>query len=151
MLSGVVPAGGPEWIDLIGSYGVLEHSDVISLHAFPGTWSARRIGWAYLLMRVNQILRRHSSHRPIWISEASYSTMRRRGRRSLEHEYRQTREGDEAGILRIDFASTESEGLEPISWGQVFDTFERSKLAFLYQEEIGSGQTSRFFKFGRRD
>jgi CDP-paratose 2-epimerase len=89
VLSGVVPAGGPEWIDLMGSYGVLDHSDVISLHAFPGTWSARRIGWAYLLMRVNQVLRRHSIHRPIWISEASYSTMRRRGRRSFEHEYRQ--------------------------------------------------------------
>lgn len=62
-----------------------------------------------------------------------------------------TREGDEAGILRIDFESTEAEGLERISWEQFFETFEQSKLAFLYQDETEGGQTSRFFKLVRRD
>jgi hypothetical protein len=62
-----------------------------------------------------------------------------------------TREGDEAGILRIDFESTQAEGLERISWEQFFRTFEESELAFLYQDETESGGTSRFFKLVRRD
>lgn len=62
-----------------------------------------------------------------------------------------TREGEDAGILRIDFESTESEGLERITWEQFFETFEDSKLAFLYQHETEGGQTSRFFKLVRRD
>ena len=62
-----------------------------------------------------------------------------------------TREGDEAGILRIDFESTEAEGLERISWEQFFKTFEESRLAFLYQDRTESGDTSRFFKLVRRD
>lgn len=62
-----------------------------------------------------------------------------------------TREGDEAGILRIDFEGTKAEGLERISWEQFFETFEQSKLAFLYQHETESGQSSRFFKLVRRD
>jgi hypothetical protein len=61
-----------------------------------------------------------------------------------------SREG-EAGILRMDFDSTESEGPEPISWEQSSDPFERSKLAFLDQKEIGGGQTSRFDTLVRRD
>jgi hypothetical protein len=61
-----------------------------------------------------------------------------------------TREGDEAGILRIDFESTQAEGLERI-WEQFFRTFEESELAFLYQDETESGGTSRFFKLVRRD
>ena len=89
VLAGIIPAGGPEWIDLMGSYGVLEHSDVVALHGFPGTWLRKRIGWKRLLERVNAALRRHGKHCPIWICEASYSTMRRRDRRSLEHEFRQ--------------------------------------------------------------
>ena len=62
-----------------------------------------------------------------------------------------TREGDDAGILRIDFESTKSEGLERINWEQFFETFEQAKLAFLYQHETEHGQTSRFFKLVRRD
>jgi hypothetical protein len=59
--------------------------------------------------------------------------------------------GDDPGILRIDFEGTEPEGLERIDWHEFFDKFEESKLAFLYQEKIKSGEVSRFFKFVRRD
>lgn len=62
-----------------------------------------------------------------------------------------TREGDEAGILRIDFESTKAEGLERISWEQFFRTFEESRLAFLYQDRTEDGNASRFFKLVRRD
>lgn len=62
-----------------------------------------------------------------------------------------TREGDDAGVLRIDFESTEAAGLERISWEQFFRTFEEARLAFLYQDRTDDGSTSRFFKLVRRD
>ena len=52
-----------------------------------------------------------------------------------------TREGDDAGILRIDCESTE----------QFFRAFEESRLAFLCQDRTEGGGTSRFFKLVRRD
>jgi CDP-paratose 2-epimerase len=89
VLAGVIPAGGPQWIDQMRGHGVLEHTDLLAVHGFPGTWLPRRIGWRHLLERADQVLRRHGMRCPIWICEASYSTMRRPGRRSLEHEFRQ--------------------------------------------------------------
>ncbi|CCJ08468.1 hypothetical protein [Methylocystis sp. SC2] len=52
----------------------------------------------------------------------------------------------DAGLLRVDFGPAE-EGLEKISWTEFFETFERNKLAFLYQDE----DDSRFNKLIRRD
>lgn len=51
----------------------------------------------------------------------------------------------DAGLLRVDFGPQE-ERLEKISWAEFFETFERNKLAFLYQEE----DDSRFNKLIRR-
>lgn len=59
-----------------------------------------------------------------------------------------TKEGDEPGLLRIDFPDYSGERtLEAISWEEFFDKFDREHLAFLYQEETDDGQTSRFCKF----
>jgi len=55
-------------------------------------------------------------------------------------------EGDEAGILRIDFGDPE-ESPEKILWERFFDKFENSKLALQYHDETRDGATSRFFKF----
>lgn len=60
-----------------------------------------------------------------------------------------TRSGDDAGILRIDFAEP-TPSLEEISWDEFFKKFDEHKLAFLYREETKDGQTSRFFKFVAR-
>jgi hypothetical protein len=60
------------------------------------------------------------------------------------------RSGDDTGILRIAF-DTDQEALEPITWDEFFDKFERENLAFLYQEQTRDGKTSRFFKFVNRD
>jgi hypothetical protein len=54
--------------------------------------------------------------------------------------------GEDAGILRIDFGEPE-EGLTEISWDEWFETFDRSALAFLYQDE----PESRFNKLVSRD
>src|SRR3546814_2966029 len=62
-----------------------------------------------------------------------------------------THSGGDAGILRIDFPGNESEGLEEISWEAFFEKFEKEKLAFLYQDQTGGGDTSRFFKFVQRE
>ena len=53
------------------------------------------------------------------------------------------------GILRFDFGE-DDEKLEETSWEEFFQIFEDSNLALLHQDEIGSGQTSRFFKFVAR-
>ena len=55
-----------------------------------------------------------------------------------------------AGILRIDFGEPD-ESLEEISWEEFFDTFEKHKLALLYEDSIPGRQQSRFSKFVHRD
>ncbi|RPI23994.1 MAG: hypothetical protein EHM70_21810 [Chloroflexota bacterium] len=59
---------------------------------------------------------------------------------------------DDPGLLRIDFEGySGKESLERISWEEFFEKFEEKKLAFLYQDETKSGETSRFSKFVSRD
>jgi hypothetical protein len=63
---------------------------------------------------------------------------------------RGTRDGD-SGVLRIDFPGGAGEDeLEPVSWDEWFEIFDRNQLAFLYQEEKASGEGSTFFKLVRR-
>lgn len=58
----------------------------------------------------------------------------------------------EPGILRINFPGFSGEDtLEDISWESFFEAFDRNNLAFLYQEELKSGEPSRFFKLVRRE
>lgn len=64
-----------------------------------------------------------------------------------------TGNGDEAGVLRINFdepGGDDDDRLEDISWDEFFDKFEESKLAFLHQDTTSGGQESRFFKFVSR-
>jgi hypothetical protein len=54
----------------------------------------------------------------------------------------------DAGLLRIDFPGFSGEDtLEPVSWDEWFEGFERNRLAFLYQDE----PESRFNKLVSRD
>jgi hypothetical protein len=63
-----------------------------------------------------------------------------------------TKSGSTAGVLRIDFpGGTGEDKLEHIDWDGWFDKFDKSKLAFLYQEHKASGEDSTFFKLVRRD
>ncbi|HKP38945.1 MAG TPA: hypothetical protein VJT71_18955 [Pyrinomonadaceae bacterium] len=51
------------------------------------------------------------------------------------------------GVLRIDYPGySGEETLEPISWSEFFEGFERNNLAFLYQDESPDGAESRFSK-----
>jgi hypothetical protein len=61
------------------------------------------------------------------------------------------RDGD-VGIIRIDFPGYSGEGtLKPISWEEWFDKFDRSNLAFTYQETTARGQKSNFNKLVGRE
>ncbi|GAB3533746.1 hypothetical protein GCM10027403_08280 [Arthrobacter tecti] len=62
-----------------------------------------------------------------------------------------TEGNDDAGVLRIDFPGGAGEdSLEHISWDEWFEKFDDNKLAFLYQEEKASGESSTFFKLVNR-
>ena len=53
----------------------------------------------------------------------------------------------ETEVLRIDYPGfSGEESLEEISWEKFFDAFEKNGLAFLYQDKLESGETSRFSK-----
>lgn len=63
-----------------------------------------------------------------------------------------TGDRDDPGLLRIDFPGySGDESLEQISWDEFFEKFDEKHLAFLFQDKLKSGETSRFFKFVRRD
>jgi hypothetical protein len=65
---------------------------------------------------------------------------------------RGTDDGDEAGVLRIDFpGGAGEEQLEHISWDEWLAKFDKNELAFLYQQEKASGEDSTFFKLVSRD
>lgn len=55
-------------------------------------------------------------------------------------------ERSDSCLLRIDYPGFGGEGrLEPIEWDEFFDTFDKNKLAFVYQE-TKDGNPSRFSK-----
>ena len=63
-----------------------------------------------------------------------------------------TENGDDPGVLRIDFPGyTGEDSLRQISWEQFFDKLEKEQLAFLYQEETKDGSESRFSKLTNRE
>ncbi|HET8600960.1 MAG TPA: hypothetical protein VFL99_11595 [Segeticoccus sp.] len=64
---------------------------------------------------------------------------------------RDTSQGSDPGVLRIDFPGGTGEGeLEHLSWDDWFEKFDDNELAFLYQEKKSSGEDSTFFKLVKR-
>lgn len=55
-----------------------------------------------------------------------------------------------AGLLRIEFRD-DGDALEDIDWQPFFETFDKSGLAFVYQEKTSDGSESRFNRFVNRD
>jgi hypothetical protein len=59
---------------------------------------------------------------------------------------------DDLGILRIDFPGYSGEDtLEHVEWDAWFEAFEADGLAFLHQDEVQGGKTSRFSKLVSRN
>jgi hypothetical protein len=63
-----------------------------------------------------------------------------------------TSDEGEGGLLRIDYPGYSGEDrLEKISWEEFFAGFDENNLAFLYQEKLEGGETSRFSKLIDRE
>lgn len=61
--------------------------------------------------------------------------------------------GGGPGVLTLDLVGygADEEDLEHVPWEEWFDKFDAANLAFLYQDEKKSGETSTFFKLVDRD
>jgi hypothetical protein len=61
--------------------------------------------------------------------------------------------GPDTGVLRICFpgAGTDEDQLEPISWDEWFEKFDKERLALLHQDRTKAGRESRFFKLVSRE
>jgi hypothetical protein len=65
---------------------------------------------------------------------------------------KRTGQGDDPGVLRIDFPGFSGEDtLEHIDWDTWFEAFHENNLAFIYQEETADGAESRFNKLVSRE
>jgi Rho termination factor, N-terminal domain len=56
-----------------------------------------------------------------------------------------TEHGNTLGVLRFDFGG-DSDRLRHVSWDEWFETFDRRRLNFIYQEQRSDGRQSTFFQ-----
>jgi beta-xylosidase len=69
VLGGISPID-PNFIQLLGSYGVLDHVDVVALHGFPLDWNHWSIhDWPKKVEEIRRV-----TGKPIWVSEAGASS-----------------------------------------------------------------------------
>src|SRR5699024_10673256 len=57
-----------------------------------------------------------------------------------------TEHADRIGVLRFDVPGFGGDGLRPVEWDEWFETFDKRRLNFLYQEERKDGRQSNFFR-----
>jgi hypothetical protein len=62
-----------------------------------------------------------------------------------------TEHGDHLGVLRLDFPGYGGDRLREVSWDEWFDTFDKRRLNFIYQEERSDGSPSNFFRLESPD
>lgn len=68
-LGGISPID-PNFVQLIGSYGVLDHVDIVALHGFPLDWNHWSIHeWPRKIAEIRAV-----TEKPIWVSEAGASS-----------------------------------------------------------------------------
>ncbi|PYP84031.1 MAG: beta-xylosidase [Candidatus Angelobacter sp. Gp1-AA117] len=69
VLGGISPID-PHFINLLGSYGVLDAVDMVALHGFPLDWNHWQINeWPKKIDEIRAV-----TDKPIWVSEAGVST-----------------------------------------------------------------------------
>lgn len=84
VLGGMAPPD-PNWLDLMCARGLVEHIDVVGIHAFPGAWEATWLGWEPYVGSVQQVLDRRGSEAAIWITETGFSTWAHQEHKQLRH------------------------------------------------------------------
>jgi len=69
VLGGISPID-PNFVQLMGSYGVLDHVDVVAVHGFPLDWNHWSIhDWPKKIDEIRQV-----TAKPVWVSEAGASS-----------------------------------------------------------------------------
>jgi beta-xylosidase len=69
VLGGISPID-PHFIELLGSYGVLDAVDVVSVHGFPLDWNHWKIQeWPKKIDEIRAV-----TNKPVWVSEAGVSS-----------------------------------------------------------------------------
>jgi beta-xylosidase len=69
VLGGISPID-PHFIDLLGSYGVLDAVDVVSVHGFPLDWNHWQLqDWPKKIDEIRAV-----TSKPVWVSEAGVSS-----------------------------------------------------------------------------
>lgn len=94
VLGGMIPVD-PHWLNLMESYGVLEHVDAVAIHAFPGMWwddqpnwewHSHWKGWQAKFAAITP----HARGLPVWVTETGLATwdveLRRPARHSMQRE-----------------------------------------------------------------
>lgn len=61
-----------------------------------------------------------------------------------------TEHDDHLGVLRLDFGD-DNDDLRHVSWEEWFDTFDKRRLNFIYQEQRSDGAESNFFRLESPD
>jgi predicted HTH domain antitoxin len=59
--------------------------------------------------------------------------------------------GDTLGVLRFDFPGYGGQTLRHVEWDEWFDTFDRRRLNFIYQDRRSGGEKSNFFQLESPD
>jgi hypothetical protein len=62
-----------------------------------------------------------------------------------------TEHGDHLGVLRLNFPGYSGDRLTEVSWDDWFDTFDKRRLNFIYQQKQTSGKRSNFFRLENPD
>ena len=75
VLGGMAPVD-PQWLAFMIQRGVIEHIDVVGVHAFPALWETNWPGWEAQLQPVRDVLAQHNCKSRVWITETGYSTWR---------------------------------------------------------------------------
>lgn len=83
VLAGLCPTDAP-LVDFMREHGVLDHIDIMSIHAFPGTWTSPWNGWEAEIAPMREVAARCATPPAIWITETGYSTWRQDEGRQLQ-------------------------------------------------------------------
>src|SRR6201994_58481 len=69
VMGGISPID-PNFIELLGSHGVLDEVDVVSVHGFPLDWNHWQIQeWPAKIQEIRAV-----TNKPVWVSEAGASS-----------------------------------------------------------------------------
>jgi CDP-paratose 2-epimerase len=78
VLGGMMPVD-PHWLEIMSRHGVLQFTDIIGIHGFPGMWWTDHPNWDWhshwsgWKMKIDS-LRAHAAKRPVWITETGLAT-----------------------------------------------------------------------------